>query len=384
MMNDQSQMLLSVLQEFGIEGKIERVRKGPVVTVYEFVPNRGVRMRSVMACADDVARNMSAKSCRIRPMTGSKALGIELPNAERETVKFANMLNWLEYNGQDMTLPIGMGESIEGDPVVTDLAKMPHLLVAGTTGSGKSVGINTMILSLITRFKKDYVQFVMIDPKMLELSVYNGIPHLARPVITDPEEAVKALGDVVKEMERRYKLMSEFRVRNISSFNEVMRDAKARNQVFKVTEQTGNEAGHAVFVSRTVTPEIMPYIVVVIDEVADLMMIAGKDVERLVQRLAQMARAAGIHLIMATQRPSVDVITGTIKANFPSRIAFQVSSGVDSRTILGQQGAEKLLGMGDMLMSVSGSEPQRIHGSFVSDQQVQKIVDILKPKNIDA
>lgn len=378
-LSQDSQLLLSVLKEFGFHGVIGKVRRGPVVTIHEFIPTGGVKMRNIIACADDIARNMAVQSCRIAVVPGSKALGFEIPNQVRDTVKFSDMLKWLEYNAGEMTLPMAIGESIDGEPVIADLAKMPHLLVGGTTGSGKSVGLNTMILSLIERYPADYVQFVMIDTKMLELGVYNGIPHLQRPVITDAEQAVVALNEVVEEMERRYKLMSDFRVRNIKSYNDFMKEAQASNHVFKFTDQAGETLGGLpIYESRIVKPDLLPYIVVVIDEVADLMLVAGKDVEKVVQRLAQMARAAGIHLIMATQRPSVDVITGTIKANFPSRIAFQSASAIDSRTILGSMGAEKLLGMGDLLMSLTGSEPRRVHGSFISDAGVQAVVDRLR------
>ena len=378
-LSQESLLLQSVLKEFGFEGSIGCVRRGPVVTIHEFIPSGGVKMRSIIACADDIARNMAVQSCRIAVVPGSKALGIELPNQVRETVRFSDMLKWLEYNAGDMALPMAIGESIDGEPVVADLAKMPHLLVGGTTGSGKSVGLNTMILSLVERYDSDYVQFVMIDTKMLELGVYNGIPHLQRPVITDAEQAVLALNEVVQEMERRYQLMSDFRVRNIKSYNDFMQEARDKNQVFKFTDKTGETLGGLpIYEDRIVKADALPYIVVVIDEVADLMLVAGKDVEKAVQRLAQMARAAGIHLIMATQRPSVDVITGTIKANFPSRIAFQSASAIDSRTILGAMGAEKLLGMGDLLMSLTGSEPRRAHGSFISDADVQKTVDRLR------
>lgn len=379
MTQSQGQMLQNVLQEFGFQGTIDRERQGPVVTTYEFIPAPGTKMRPIIACSEDIARSMSVQSCRIKAIPGSKALGIEVPNKDRKTVLFSDMLSWMDYNTNDMTLPMAMGENIDGEPVMADLAKMPHLLVGGTTGSGKSVGVNTMILSLIERLPASYVQFVMIDPKMLELSVYNGIPHLQRPVITDAEVAVSALNDVVVEMERRYKLMSSFRVRNIKSYNDFMAEARKLNQVFKFTNKIGETLGGMdLFEDTIVKPDPLPYIVVVIDEVADLMMIAGKDVEKVVQRLSQMARAAGIHLIMATQRPSVDVITGTIKSNFPSRVAFQCASAIDSRTILGEQGAEKLLGLGDMLMSMTGAEPQRIHGSYISDSDVQAAVDRIR------
>lgn len=378
MFNNETQILLEVMDNFGIKGSVERVRQGPVVTIYDFLPGPGVKMSSVIGLADDIARSMAARSCRISTVPGKNTLGIELPNAHRKTVKFQDMMSWLDYNAGGMALPVVLGEDIEGEPIVADLAKMPHLLIGGTTGSGKSVGVNTMVLSLIERLSPEQCQFVMIDPKMLELSVYNGIPHLMKPVITDPREAVDSLQEVVVEMERRYEVMAQLKVRNISSYNDVMQAALDSNEVFEVTERVEFSDGKFVYATKRINPVKMPYIVVVIDEVADLMLVAGKDVEKAVQRLAQMARAAGIHLIMATQRPSVDVITGTIKANFPSRIAFQVASGTDSRTILGEQGAEKLLGMGDMLFRMAGSEPRRIHGSFVSDSEVQERVEILK------
>lgn len=375
MQGTQSQLLQSTLREFGFEGRIDRERQGPVVTVYDFIPQAGVKMSKIIGTADDIARSLGVASCRITAAQGRNALSFELPNAKRTTVKFSDMLKWLEYNAGDMALPIAMGESIEGEPIIADLAKMPHLLVGGTTGSGKSVGVNTMILSLISRMTPEQVQFVMIDPKMLELSIYDGIPHLQQPVITDPREAVTALGEVVTEMERRYALMADLKVRNIKSYNEEV----LTGGPFEQTTLVGHDrTGREIYETQEIIPATLPYIVVVIDEVADLMLVAGKEVEKAVQRLAQMARAAGIHLIMATQRPSVDVITGTIKANFPSRVAFQVTSGTDSRTILGEQGAEKLLGMGDMLFQMAGSEARRIHGSFASDTEVARRVTVAR------
>ena len=369
-----ARLLEEVLQEFGVRGSIDQIRPGPVVTLYELVPAPGVKHGRVVALSDDIARSMSARACRISVVQGRNAIGIELPNAKRETVYLRDLLASGEYDKPAHLLPLALGETIGGEPYVADLARMPHLLIAGTTGSGKSVGVNAMILSILYRLSPDECRFIMIDPKMLELSVYDGIPHLLSPVVTDPKKAVVALKWTVREMEDRYRRMSKLGVRNIASYNERAREAQAKGEHFERTVQTGfDEQGRPVYESEKIRPEPMPYLVVVMDEMADLMLVAGKDVEGAVQRLAQMARAAGIHLIMATQRPSVDVITGTIKANFPTRISFQVTSKIDSRTILGEQGGEQLLGQGDMLYMAGGGRITRLHGPFVTDREVEEV-----------
>jgi S-DNA-T family DNA segregation ATPase FtsK/SpoIIIE len=374
-----ARMLESVLAEFGVRGVIDQIRPGPVVTLYELAPAAGVKGARVVALADDIARNMSARSCRVSVVQGRNAIGIELPNKVRETVYLRDLLASSEFERAGHTLPMALGETIGGEPYITDLAKMPHLLIAGTTGSGKSVGVNAMILSILYRLDPEQCKFIMIDPKMLELSVYDGIPHLLAPVVTDPKKAVVALKWTVKEMEDRYRRMSKIGVRNIASFNERARAVAAEGKNFVRKVQTGfDETGQPIYEYDEMVPEPMPYLVVVVDEVADLMMVAGKDIEGAVQRLAQMARAAGIHLIMATQRPSVDVITGTIKANFPTRISFQVTSKIDSRTILGEQGAEQLLGQGDMLYMAGGGRITRLHGPFVGDSEVEAVAQYLR------
>jgi len=374
-----AKMLEGVLQEFGVRGAIDQIRPGPVVTLYELVPAPGVKHGRVVALSDDIARSMSARACRISVVPGRNAIGIELPNAKRETVYLRDLLASTEYDKPAHLLPLALGETIGGEPYVADLARMPHLLIAGTTGSGKSVGVNAMILSILYRHSPAECRFIMIDPKMLELSVYDGIPHLLAPVVTDPKKAVVALKWTVREMEDRYRRMSKLGVRNIASYNERAREAQAKGEHFERTVQTGfDDQGRPVYESEKIRPEPMPYLVVVMDEMADLMLVAGKDVEGAVQRLAQMARAAGIHLIMATQRPSVDVITGTIKANFPTRISFQVTSKIDSRTILGEQGGEQLLGQGDMLYMAGGGRITRLHGPFVTDQEVDEVCKHLR------
>ncbi|KQW86445.1 DNA translocase FtsK [Brevundimonas sp. Root1279] len=374
-----AKMLEGVLQEFGVRGVIDQIRPGPVVTLYELVPAPGVKHGRVVALSDDIARSMSARACRISVVPGRNAIGIELPNAKRETVYLRDLLASGEFDKPAHLLPLALGETIGGEPYVADLARMPHLLIAGTTGSGKSVGVNAMILSILYRHSPAECRFIMIDPKMLELSVYDGIPHLLAPVVTDPKKAVVALKWTVREMEDRYRRMSKLGVRNIASYNERAREAQAKGEHFERTVQTGfDEQGRPVYESEKIRPEPMPYLVVVMDEMADLMLVAGKDVEGAVQRLAQMARAAGIHLIMATQRPSVDVITGTIKANFPTRISFQVTSKIDSRTILGEQGGEQLLGQGDMLYMAGGGRITRLHGPFVDDREVEEVCKHLK------
>jgi S-DNA-T family DNA segregation ATPase FtsK/SpoIIIE len=378
-----ARLLESVLAEFGVKGAIDQIRPGPVVTLYELVPAAGVKHGRVVALSDDIARSMSVAACRIAVVPGRNAIGIELPNARRETVYLRDLLSSLEYEKSTHVLPMALGETIGGEPYVADLARMPHLLIAGTTGSGKSVGVNAMILSILYRLSPDQCRFIMIDPKMLELSVYDGIPHLLAPVVTDPKKAIVALKWTVREMEDRYRRMSKIGVRNVAGYNEKAREAQAKGEHFVRTVQTGfDEAGRAIYEEEKLRPEPMPYLVVVIDEVADLMMVAGKDIEGAVQRLAQMARAAGIHLIMATQRPSVDVITGTIKANFPTRISFQVTSKIDARTILGEQGAEQLLGQGDMLYMAGGGRITRLHGPFVSDQEVEAVARFLKDQGV--
>ena len=375
-----ARMLESVLDDFGVKGQITNVRPGPVVTLYELEPAAGVRSSRVVGLADDIARSMSAVSARVAPVPGANVIGIELPNQTRELVSLRELLSSADFESGKSKLTMAVGKDIGGAPVMADLAKMPHLLVAGTTGSGKSVGINTMILSLLYRLTPDQCRLILVDPKMLELSVYDGIPHLLAPVVTEPKKAVVALKWVVQEMENRYRKMAKIGVRNIDGFNERMREAQKTGETLTRRVQTGfdPETGEAIFEEEELAPEVLPFIVVVIDEMADLMMVAGKDIEAAVQRLAQRARAAGVHLITATQRPSVDVITGTIKANFPSRMSFQVTSKIDSRTVLGEMGAEQLLGQGDMLYMGNGARVQRVHGPFVSDEEVEKVVSFLK------
>ncbi len=375
-----ARMLESVLDDYGVRGDIIHVRPGPVVTLYELQPAPGIKSSRVIGLADDIARSMSAVSARVAVITGRNAIGIELPNAKRETVYLRELLASKDFEDAKGKLALCLGKTIGGEPVIADLARMPHLLIAGTTGSGKSVGINTMILSLLYRLKPDRCRLIMIDPKMLELSVYDGIPHLLSPVVTDPKKAVIALKWTVREMEERYRKMSKLGVRNIDGYNARVAQAAERGEPLMRVVQTGfdKETGEATYEQEQMGYEPLPYIVVVVDEMADLMMVAGKDIEGAVQRLAQMARAAGIHIVMATQRPSVDVITGTIKANFPTRISFQVTSKIDSRTILGEQGAEQLLGQGDMLFMAGGGRISRVHGPFVSDDEVERIVQHLK------
>lgn len=373
-------LLTQVLADFNVEGEIVKIRPGPVVTLYELEPAAGVKSSRIIGLADDIARSMSAISVRVAVVPGRNVLGIEIPNQKRQIVYMRDLVESSEYNKSPAHLPMILGKNIGGQAIIADLAKMPHLLVAGTTGSGKSVAINTMILSLVYQLPPEKCRMIMIDPKMLELSVYDDIPHLLSPVVTDPGRAVVALKWAVQEMENRYKSMSKFGVRNIDGYNKRINEALKSGEVLTKKIQTGfdPESGKPVFEEQAIELEELPYIVVVVDEFADLMMVAGKDVENSIQRLAQMARAAGIHLIMATQRPSVDVITGVIKANFPTRISFQVSSKFDSRTILGDGGAEQLLGMGDMLYMASGGKIQRVHGPFVADDEVEQVVAHLK------
>jgi S-DNA-T family DNA segregation ATPase FtsK/SpoIIIE len=360
-----------------------------VVTLFDLEPARGTKTSRIISLADDIARSMSARSARVAVVPGRNAIGIELPNARREQVMLRDILESQTFTASDGVLPLALGRSIGGDPVVADLARMPHLLIAGTTGSGKSVGVNAMILSLLCRHSPDDCRLLMIDPKMLELSVYNGIPHLLTPVVTEPQRAVAALNWAVNEMEERYKRMSRLAVRNIDAFNARVKGAKQRGEPLSRKVQTGIDprTGQALFEREEMNLEPMPYIVVVVDEFADLMITSGKEIETAVQRLAQKARAAGIHLIMATQRPSVDIITGTIKANFPTRISFKVASKIDSRTILNEQGAEHLLGHGDMLFASGSGQMARVHGPFVSDEEVESIAAFLRsqgePRYID-
>jgi S-DNA-T family DNA segregation ATPase FtsK/SpoIIIE len=379
-LEENARMLENVLDDYGVKGEIVSVRPGPVVTMYELEPAPGLKASRVIGLADDIARSMSALSARVSTVPGRSVIGIELPNATREKVFLRELLAHRDFGDSPHRLPLALGKDIGGAPVVANLAKMPHLLIAGTTGSGKSVAINTMILSLLYKLTPEECRLIMIDPKMLELSVYDGIPHLLSPVVTDPKKAVVALKWVVSEMEERYRKMSRMGVRNIEGYNGRVREALGAGEMFRRTVQTGfdDETGDPVFETEEFEPKALPWIVVVVDEMADLMMVAGKEIEACIQRLAQMARASGIHLIMATQRPSVDVITGTIKANFPTRISFQVTSKIDSRTILGEQGAEQLLGQGDMLYMAGGSKITRIHGPFVSDEEVEEIVSHLK------
>ena len=372
--------LESVLQDFGVRGEIINARPGPVVTLYELEPAPGIKSSRVIGLADDIARSMSAVSARVAVVSGRNAIGIELPNPLREKVYLRELLTGNDYNESAAKLPLCLGKTIGGESVIVDLSRMPHLLIAGTTGSGKSVAINTMILSLVYRLRPDQCRLIMVDPKMLELSVYDGIPHLLTPVVTDPKKAVVALKWAVREMEGRYKKMSKLGVRNIDGYNARVAEARAKGETLTRTVHTGydKESGQAVYEKEELELEPLPFLVVIVDEMADLMMVAGKDIEGAIQRLAQMARAAGIHVILATQRPSVDVITGTIKANFPTRISFQVTSKIDSRTILGEQGAEQLLGQGDMLYMAGGGRINRVHGPFVSDDEVEKVVRHLK------
>ena len=379
-----ARVLEGVLEDFGVRGEIIQVKPGPVVTMYELEPAPGIKSSRVIGLADDIARSMSAISARVAVVPGRNAIGIELPNPKREMVYLREMLASRDFMQTKTKLALALGKTINGEPVIADLAKMPHVLVAGTTGSGKSVAINTMILSLVYRMTPEECRLIMIDPKMLELSVYDGIPHLLTPVVTDPKKAVVALKWAVREMEDRYRKMSKVGVRNIDGFNQRVVQAEKKGEQISRTVQTGfdRNTGEAVYETEALDLAPMPYIVVIIDEMADLMMVAGKDIEGAVQRLAQMARAAGIHVIMATQRPSVDVITGTIKANFPTRISFQVTSKIDSRTVLGEQGAEQLLGMGDMLFMAGGGRIQRVHGPFVGDDEVEQVVQHLKAQGV--
>jgi DNA segregation ATPase FtsK/SpoIIIE, S-DNA-T family len=372
-----AKILEAVLEDFNVRGNIVEVRPGPVVTMYELEPASGIKASRVIALADDIARNMQAISARVAIIPGRSVIGIELPNPKRESVTLAQLVASDAFADGSTNLPLILGKNIAGDPVIADLAPMPHLLVAGTTGSGKSVGLNCMILSLLYRLDPDQCRMILIDPKMLELSTYEGIPHLLAPVVTEPGKAIRALKWTVEQMEERYRMMANLGVRALPSFNQKVRDAKAKGAQLGRRVQTGYnaETGQPIYEIEQLDYEVLPQIVVVVDELADLMMTAGKEVEFLIQRLAQKARAAGIHLIMATQRPSVDVITGVIKANLPTRISFQVTSKIDSRTILGEQGAEQLLGKGDMLYMPGGKQIIRVHGPFVSDEEVRAVAE---------
>ncbi len=377
---ERSELLLSVLNDFGVKGKILDVREGPVVTMYEFEPSAGTKSSRIIGLADDIARSLSAVSTRIAVIPGRNAIGIELPNKQRMFFRLKELIQTEQFQDKNILLPLILGKDLTGESMVADLAKMPHLLVAGTTGSGKSVAINAMIMSLLYRYTPEECRMIMIDPKMLELSAYDNIPHLMTPVVTEPGKAVVALKWAVKEMENRYRLMSNLGVRNIANYNTKIEEAIKNNQILERKIQTGfdHETGKPIYENVPIEMSKMPFIVVIVDEMADLMLVAGKDIETSIQRLAQMARAAGIHIIMATQRPSVDVITGVIKANFPSRISFRVTSKIDSRTILGEQGAEQLLGMGDMLYMGNSSRILRVHGPFVDDMEVEKVTDFLR------
>lgn len=385
-----ARMLESVLSDYGVRGEIIKVRPGPVVTLYELEPAPGVKTSRVIGLADDIARSMSAVSVRIATVPGRSVIGIEMPNINREMVHLHALLSSKEYDDKQLKLPLILGKDIGGVPIIADLATMPHLLIAGTTGSGKSVGLNAMILSLLYRHTPEQCKFIMIDPKMLELSVYDDIPHLLSPVVTDPNKAVVSLKWTVREMEERYRLMAKLSVRNIDGYNKRAQEAIDKGEMITRSVQTGfdPDTGQPIMETEEITPSVLPYIVVVVDEMADLMLVAGKEIEASIQRLAQMARAAGIHIIMATQRPSVDVITGTIKANFPTRISFMVTSKIDSRTILGEQGAEQLLGRGDMLYMGTGGRITRVHGPFCEDSEVESVCNHLRaqqsPQYIDS
>ncbi len=377
-----ARQLESVLEEYGVKGEIVNVRPGPVVTLFELEPAPGIKTTRVINLADDIARSMSALSVRIAVVPGQSVIGIEMPNEKRADVFLKEMLACDEFKNATKPLLLALGKDIGGKPTFADLAKMPHLLVAGTTGSGKSVAINTMILSLIYRLTPEQVRLIMVDPKMLELSVYNGIPHLLTPVVTDPKKAVLALNWAVREMDDRYRQMSELGVRNIDGYNAKIKEMINAKEPMTRTVLTGYDNGEPIYEEQPLNLKPFPYIVVIVDEMADLMVTAGKEIEIAVQRIAQKARAAGIHLILATQRPSVDVITGTIKANFPERISFRLTTKIDSRTILGEQGAEQLLGRGDMLYLAQGQRPVRLHGPFVSDAEVEAVTAHLRLQGV--
>ena len=383
-LNSNAKLLESVLKDYSIEGSIETVQHGPVVTRYDLKPAPGLRSQRVISLSDDIARSMLAESVRVAMVPGKNVIGVELPNKKREIVSLRHLLEDEKFQNSNHKLPLCLGKDIAGKPVIADLSTMPHLLIAGTTGSGKSVGVNSMIISLLYKHTPETCRFIMIDPKMLELSVYDGIPHLLTPVVTDPKKAITALKWAVREMENRYSLMSKLAVRNIENYNERLLLARKKGEILNQTIQVGfdSETGQPIFEEKEIDLTPLPFIVILIDEVADLMLVAGKEIEAAVQRLAQMARAAGIHVVMATQRPSVDVITGTIKANFPTRISFQVTSKIDSRTILGEQGAEQLLGKGDMLFMAGGGKVTRVHGPFLDDTEVEKVTSFLTSQSV--
>ena len=383
-LNSNAKLLEGVLKDYSIEGLIENVQYGPVVTRYDLKPAPGLRSQRVISLSDDIARSMLAESVRVAMVPGKNVIGVELPNKKREIVALRHLLEDEKFQNSNHKLPLCLGKDIAGKPVIADLSTMPHLLIAGTTGSGKSVGVNSMIISLLYKHTPETCRFIMIDPKMLELSVYDGIPHLLTPVVTDPKKAITALKWAVREMENRYSLMSKLAVRNIENYNERLLLARKKGEILNQTIQVGfdSETGHPIFEEKEIDLTPLPFIVILIDEVADLMLVAGKEIEAAVQRLAQMARAAGIHVVMATQRPSVDVITGTIKANFPTRISFQVTSKIDSRTILGEQGAEQLLGKGDMLFMAGGGKLIRVHGPFLDDTEVERVTSYLTNQSV--
>ena len=383
-LNSNARLLEGVLKDYSIDGLIETVQYGPVVTRYDLKPAPGLRSQRVISLADDIARSMLAESVRVAMVPGKNVIGIELPNKKREIVALRHILEDKDFQNSNQKLPLCLGKDIAGKPIIVDLSTMPHLLIAGTTGSGKSVGVNSMIISLLYKHTPETCRFIMIDPKMLELSVYDGIPHLLTPVVTDPKKAITALKWAVREMEKRYTLMSKLGVRNIENFNERLLTARRKGEILSQNIQVGfdSETGQPIFEETEIDLIPLPFIVIIIDEVADLMLVAGKEIEAAVQRLAQMARAAGIHVVMATQRPSVDVITGTIKANFPTRISFQVTSKIDSRTILGEQGAEQLLGKGDMLFMAGGGKVTRVHGPFLNDMEVENVTSYLMKQSV--
>ena len=380
LLQQNAKLLENVIKEFNIEAKVVGIIPGPIVTLYELEPAPGVQIKKIINLANDIARSMSAESARISNVRSKNAVGVELPNQEREVVNLKEIFGIKDFDTCNAKLPLVFGKDISGKNVIQDLSKMPHLLIAGTTGSGKSVGLNAMILSILYSLRPDQCKFIMIDPKMLELSVYDEIPHLITPVVTDPKKAIFSLKWLVDEMEKRYKIMSKIGVRNIESYNEKINDKKLNGEVIIEKTQTGfdSQTGKPIFEDKRINFDSLPYIVVIIDEIADLMLVSGRDVEAYIQRLSQMARAAGIHLIVATQRPSTDVITGTIKANFSNRISYQVATNIDSRTIIGEQGAEYLLGQGDMLYMSGAGNIRRVHGPFVSDNEIAKVVKFLK------
>ncbi len=373
-------MLESVIKDYKIDAKVIGINPGPIVTLYELEPAPGTQTKKIINLTNDIARSMSAESARISNVRNKNAVGVELPNQERETINLKEIFGLKDFDTSNAKLPLVFGKDISGKNVIQDLSKMPHLLIAGTTGSGKSIGLNAMILSILYSLRPDQCKFIMIDPKMLELSVYDEIPHLLTPVVTDPKKAIFSLKWLVNEMEKRYKIMSKIGVRNIESFNEKINEKKLNGEIIVEKTQTGfdSQTGKPIFEEKRINFDRLPYIVVIIDEIADLMVVSGKDVETCIQRLSQMARAAGIHLIVATQRPSTDIITGTIKANFSNRISYQVATNIDSRTIIGDQGAEYLLGQGDMLYMSGAGNIRRVHGPFVSDNEVAKVVKFLK------